>query len=218
VTKTADVHLFISARGQALPRWREAFRSAKASKLGPEGLSKPVEHARVVWIRLEGAAAVADQLTLLPDCLKAAPVVVMSDLPSDEEALAAFAAGARGYCNTHAAPPVLQQVAGVVLQGGLWIGESLMQRLLSSTSRIPVAGPAQVEQPHRWAAGLTDREREVAETVARGASNKEIGRALGITERTVKAHVGAVLEKLHVRDRLQLSLVVNGRLPPPDGE
>jgi DNA-binding NarL/FixJ family response regulator len=156
----------------------------------------------------------AGQLAQIPDCLKPAPLIVMSDLPSDEEALAAFAAGARGYCNTHAAAPVLQQVAGVVLQGGLWIGESLMQRLLSSTSRIPVPEAARVELPEQWAEGLTERERQVAETVARGASNKEIGRALGITERTVKAHVGAVLEKLQVRDRLQLSLIVNGRMPP----
>ena len=44
-----------------------------------------------------------------------------------------------------------------------------------------------------------------------GLTVTETARALGITERTVKAHVGAVLDKLHVRDRLQLSLIVNGQ-------
>lgn len=215
MTKTADVHLFLCARGLTLPRWREAFQSAKAAKLEPCGLSKPVAAPRVVWLRLEQEAQVAEQVERLPDQLKTVPLVVLSDQPTDEEALQAFALGAKGYCNTHAAPPVLQQVAGVVLQGGLWIGETLMQRLLGATSRIPVPPAARVEDPLAWAQGLTERERQVAITVAQGASNKEIGRTLGITERTVKAHVGAVLEKLKVRDRLQLSLVVNGRAMPP---
>jgi DNA-binding NarL/FixJ family response regulator len=138
---------------------------------------------------------------------------VLSDQPTDEEALAAFAAGARGYCNTHAASLLLIQIAAVVLQGGLWIGESLMQRLVSATSRLQ--GGIAPAKSVAWSKGLTDREKQVASTLARGASNKEIARALGITERTVKAHVGAILDKLQVRDRLQLSLIVNGRASEP---
>jgi DNA-binding NarL/FixJ family response regulator len=137
------------------------------------------------------------------------PIVVLSDQPTDEEALSCFAAGARGYCNTHATAELLRRVADVVLQGGLWIGESLMQRLLQGTARIPM--PAPVGAPSDWAALLTEREREVALAVAEGASNKEVARRLSITERTVKAHAGAIFEKLGVRDRLQLSLVVHGR-------
>jgi DNA-binding NarL/FixJ family response regulator len=113
---------------------------------------------------------------------------------------------------------VLQQVATVVQQGGLWIGENLMLRLLRATARVPVPESARVEDPMAWAELLTDREREVAITLAKGASNKEIGRTLGITDRTVKAHVGAILEKLHVRDRLQLSLIINGRAAAPRTE
>jgi DNA-binding NarL/FixJ family response regulator len=73
--------------------------------------------------------------------------------------------------------------------------------------------PVVAEAPADWSAGLTEREREVARAVASGASNKEIARRLGITERSVKAHTGAIFEKLGVRDRLQLSLVVHGRRP-----
>jgi DNA-binding NarL/FixJ family response regulator len=54
------------------------------------------------------------------------------------------------------------------------------------------------------------RERQVAESVARGSTNKEIARVMGITERTVKAHLTASFEKLGVRDRMQLALLVNG--------
>ena len=61
-----------------------------------------------------------------------------------------------------------------------------------------------------WRERLSVREQETAELLARGASNKEIARELDITERTVKAHVSALLEKLGARDRLQLSLIING--------
>jgi len=167
-----------------------------------------------VWLRLEQGVPVAVQMERLVPRLRLVPCVVLSDLPTDEEAIAAFSAGARGYCNTHAVAQVLTQIAAVVLQGGLWIGESLMQRLVSATSRVQAqaSGAAAAVGPS-WSKGLTDREKEVAATLAAGASNKEIARALGITERTVKAHVGAILEKLHVRDRLQLSLVVNAQVP-----
>jgi len=148
------------------------------------------------------------------------PVIVLSNYPDNEEALAMFSAGVRGYCNAHATSANLRQVANAVQAGGLWIGESLMKRLLASTqaamSRIPVA--ASVIDENAGASEdrlsvLTKRELEVARTVAGGSSNKEIARQLGITERTVKAHVGAVFQKLKVRDRLHLALIVNRQRP-----
>ena len=61
-----------------------------------------------------------------------------------------------------------------------------------------------------WATPLTEREREVAQLAAVGDSNLSIALALGITERTVKAHLKAVFEKLDLSDRLQLALRVHG--------
>ena len=190
-----------------LPRWSEAFQRGRAGKLQATRTPKP-DHIDVIWLRLEHGLSVAVQIEKLAPQFKLIPCVVLSDQPSDEEALAAFAAGARGYCNTHAAAQLLAQIAAVVLQGGLWIGESLMKRLVSATGRLQSVAPT--VEGETWSKNLTDREKQVARTLANGASNKEIARALGITERTVKAHVGAIFEKLQVRDRLQLSLRVNG--------
>lgn len=205
-----DIHCFISDKNGVLPRWREAFPGAVG-----QDFTQKVSHGgtpSLVWARLPAGSSAAVMLPAVRRCFPRVPVVVMSDQPNDDEALLCFSAGARGYCNTHAVPEMLHRVAEVVLQGGLWIGESLMQRLLQGTARIPVA-PSRNDVPE-WAALLTEREREVAEAVAEGASNKEVARRLGITERTVKAHTGAIFEKLGVRDRLQLSLVVHGRQLP----
>jgi two-component system nitrate/nitrite response regulator NarL len=205
-------HLFLCLHGRMLPRWSEAFSAGRAGKIQTTRANSESSRVCLVWLRLEQGVPVAVQLERLAPSLKLLPCVVLSDRPTDDEALAAFSAGARGYCNTHAAAQVLIQVAAVVLQGGLWIGESLMQRLVSATSRIQAAAGVTVSPVKRtWAERLTDREKEVAITLATGASNKEIARSLGITERTVKAHIGAILEKLQVRDRLQLSLIVNGQ-------
>jgi DNA-binding NarL/FixJ family response regulator len=62
-----------------------------------------------------------------------------------------------------------------------------------------------------WNQTLTGREREVAHAIAEGANNRDIASALQITERTVKAHVSAILEKLRIKSRLQLALIVKNR-------
>jgi DNA-binding NarL/FixJ family response regulator len=105
---------------------------------------------------------------------------------------------------------VLKQVAVVVEYGGVWVGQDLMHRLLSALARS--AGRRNVLGLEK----LTARERDVALAVAAGASNKEISRQLDITERTVKSHLSAIFRVLGVRDRLQLSVLING-IPASDG-
>ena len=81
----------------------------------------------------------------------------------------------------------------------------LMQRFLALSMRVaPKPQSSEVELN-----ALTSRELMVAEQVAKGASNREIAEALDITERTVKAHLSAIFEKLGVRDRVQLALAMN---------
>jgi DNA-binding NarL/FixJ family response regulator len=199
-------HLFWSATGEMLPRWQEAFSNAQSLS---EGAASPKSRQSVMaWIRLAAGQPVGEQVAEARKRLGPVPIIVLSDTPSDQEALAAFSAAARAYCNSHATPEVLLQIASVVEQGGLWIGESLMQRLVQATAGISQPSSQSV-QAAPWETKLTEREREVAKVVAAGASNKEVARQLGITERTVKAHLTTIMDKLGVRDRLQLALAVH---------
>ncbi len=207
----ADIlyHYFISRSGELLPRWASAFPLAKACLLdGPIFSELPL----VVWIHahpeLELAQTVANIRRDFPDV----PIVVLSNQPNDDEALSCFAMSVRGYVNAYAVPELLQRVSEVVIHGGVWIGESLMQRLLKGLTSKEVSSPDRIN--HDCLKFLTEREAEVALAVARGSSNKEIAQLLGITERTVKAHSSAIFEKLGVRDRLQLSLLVHGHSIP----
>lgn len=191
-------HLFVASNGQLNPRWRAAFPDACVrTALGDE-------RPDVLWwacVPLDSAA-----LSAAIAACPGTPVVVLSPTPQQEDAMHALALGARGYCHSHAAPALLQQVAVAVTHGGLWLGPELMSRVMSAASeRLIGAAP---EDTTDVLERLTPREREVALEVARGATNKEAARRLDISERTVKAHLGAVFEKLGVRDRLQLVLAL----------
>ena len=129
-------------------------------------------------------------------------VIVVNTNPSDEEGYAALQAGAAAYCHAAAPKELLQQVLSAVNSGEIWAGRSLVMRLLKAVNQLP----AQIDP----LTSLSEREREVAYLAARGQSNKEIARALNITERTVKAHLSACFEKLNINDRVQLALKVNG--------
>jgi len=194
--------IFLSVDARQRDTWRAAFPDLLAGRLEniPAG-------AGLVWALLPAGQHVETLIESLRKPLAGRSLVVLADEPSENDAMAALAAGAAGYCNGHAAPMVLRQVAMAVENGGIWVGQGLMQRLLAATARIL---PEPDADNAAWRQTLTAREQEAAVLLAKGCSNKEIARQLDITERTVKSHVGAMLEKLGVRDRLQLSLIING--------
>lgn len=199
-------HWFVDRVPDPMATWLEAFPAAKM--LRREDIqSLALEANGIIWFRLH-SGEVADSALSSVRIKGGQLVVVLADEPDDALVTSALSFGASGCCNTHAAPEVLRQVALVVENGGFWVGQHLLQQLLGTTSRALKTGRR--EPRVDWSSLLSEREVEVARLVAGGASNKEIAMQLTITERTVKAHLSAVFEKLDLRDRLQLSLRVNG--------
>ncbi len=137
--------------------------------------------------------------------LLAGPSLPWWECRSEEEAFSLLKAGVQGYCHVEAAFEQLREIALVVEHGGLWMPPDLMLRLLAVSTRVIPSVAPEVPQLN----DLTSRELMVAEQVAHGASNREIAEALEITERTVKAHLSAIFDKLGVRDRVQLALRMN---------
>jgi DNA-binding NarL/FixJ family response regulator len=134
-------------------------------------------------------------------------VVAASSSPKDDEAIEALDAGCSAYCHAFSDAATLIQVTQVVQAGHVWIGKTLMQRLIQSAGRFALPAAVPVVD---WREGLTPREREVAVLAANGASNHHISLDCNISERTVKAHLSSVFEKLNLTDRLQLALRVHG--------
>lgn len=138
----------------------------------------------------------------------AATVLVGSLNPSDPEGQKMIVAGAKGYFHAYSPVTVLDTMLQQVHAGNIWVGQRLLSRLLSQVSaKLSAAAPTPATA---WQQGLTPREIEVAQRAALGHTNALIAEDLGITERTVRAHLSAVFEKLGVVDRLMLALKVHG--------
>lgn len=135
-------------------------------------------------------------------------IIIASIRPNDHEASRTFTAGSSGYLHAYSPIPVLESALQSVSAGSVWMGRSLVNRILQEIDRR--LKPGQESKGQAWADPLTLREKEVAQRAAVGRSNQEIADELGITERTVRAHMTAIFEKLGVADRLTLALKVHG--------
>ncbi len=127
-------------------------------------------------------------------------IIVTGSGADDETILKAVTAGAKGYVDEAATPEEFMMAIRTVHQGSVWAPRRVLsmfiERVTSSPGRIFPAGRV----------SFTDREKEVLELLVAGRSNKEIGAALGIEERTVKAHVAKLMRKVGVKNRIELSV------------
>ncbi len=194
--------LIISEDGQSVASIEIAFPKVKAVKFGEVVKADDA----LIWFRLDPFKSSKLQLDWLVKNYKRNKFVVLATIPDASEAMLAFTTGAKAYINVYAGDNVIRQVAEVVASGGNWIGEDMMQYFLAS---IRQADAIQVEGDSvNIQSILTEREYEVAEVLATGASNKLIARQLNISERTVKAHVTGIFEKLGIDDRVKLAMLM----------
>ena len=190
-------------------RWLRAFPDGRWCNWAT--LRQTMRGGDTIWIAVTHEGWL-DMISTLLRSHAESRVVVLSPVPYEAEGLRAINAGARGYCHLLAVPELLREVAQVVRLGGLWVGPDLVQRLMSATRVLLDRGPEVVAQQADLSA-LSEREVQVARVVAAGKSNREVAHQLHISERTVKAHLGSVFEKLGVRDRVQLVLHLTQKVP-----
>lgn len=125
-------------------------------------------------------------------------VLVLTTFDLDEYAIEAIEAGASGFLLKDVRAEELLRAVRAVDSGDAVIAPSVAHRLLVRVRDTPGRATANGEK----LVDLTEREREVFEAIADGLSNAEIGQKLFLSESTVKTHVGRVLTKLQLRDRV----------------
>ena len=128
-------------------------------------------------------------------------VVVITTFDLDEYVYGALRAGARGFLLKDAGPQLLAQAVRAAAAGDALIAPSVTTRLLRAFADAAPAG-----SPHQPVESLTDREEQVLLAIARGRTNAEIAADLHITLSTVKTHVGAIMVKLGVRNRVEIAI------------
>jgi DNA-binding NarL/FixJ family response regulator len=127
-----------------------------------------------------------------------ARVLILTTFDLDEYVVAGLRAGASGFLLKDAPPGDLPTAIRTVAGGDAVLAPSATRRLLDRFAALDTVPPRD-----EVLAGLTDRERTVFSLLAAGRSNREIAAELYLSEGTVKIHVGRILSKLDLRDRVQ---------------
>jgi DNA-binding NarL/FixJ family response regulator len=128
----------------------------------------------------------------------AARVLILTTFGLDEYVYEALCAGASGFVLKDDPPEQLISAVRTVAAGNALLSPAITRQVIRKFARIPRAAPP------KGLAELTEREHEILKLIAAGLSNAEIGRKLYISETTVKTHVTHVLQKLGLRDRVQV--------------
>ena len=142
--------------------------------------------------RMDGLTAIGEIKRIDPE----ARILVLTSFAEDSQIFPALKAGARGYLLKDSSPQELLQAIRAIYRGESTLNSKVARRLVdsiapSSASRLDL---------------LTEREKEVLRLLATGLSNQEIADQLVTTERTVRSHVGAILDKLQLKNRTQAAL------------
>ncbi len=142
-----------------------------------------------------GGLAAASQIA---EVCPATRVVMLTVSEHEDDLLAAFKAGARAYVLKGVSAHELSRVLRTVAAGEVYVSPSLAARILVEHTHF--SPPDQLNR-------LTERERDVLGLLAEGLTNREIGARLHLGEKTIKGYMSNVLQKLHVRSRVEAALL-----------
>lgn len=146
---------------------------------------------------LETAARLAQEAPL-------AHIVMLTASEDGDDLVTAMKVGARGYVVKGAGAAEVVTAVRSVAAGEAYITPRMAGNLLLELTHKPAANPLDE---------LTEREREVLALLAQGMTNREIGQQLSLAEKTVKHYVTSVLQKLHVRSRVEAALLAQRQFP-----
>ena len=154
---------------------------------------------------LDGIAATRKLLELSPE----SRVIILTTFDLDEYAFGGLRAGASGFLVKDTRPEELLAAVRAVAEGEAAISGRVTRRMLELFGdRLPSSAPAAADDP---LATLTPRELEILTGIGEGLSNGELAERFVVAESTVKTHVGRVLQKLQLRDRVQAVILAYER-------
>lgn len=211
----ADDHPIVrSSLAQVLALVDTDVRVIEASNFG-EALDCAAKHRDVDLIlldlRMPGMPpfdGLRELVAMRPDI----PLVVVSAVDNREDALRAIEYGAMGYIPKTIAPEEFENLLRRVISGQIAMPRSLLERDATrmSSTLDPFGDPASRDRIFQ----LTRRQQEVLKSLSHGKSNLQIAQDLGLSEKTVRLHVSAILKTLNLSNRTQAALLAARSLQP----
>lgn len=147
----------------------------------------------------KGGLAIASEIAIACPVTK---IVMLTVSEHEDDLLAAFKAGARGYVLKGVSARELADIIRTVADGEVYVTPALAAGVLVEMTR---------DRTHDPLMELTEREREILQFVAQGLTNRQIGEHLHLAEKTIKHYITNILGKLHVRSRLDAAVFIARR-------
>ncbi len=196
-----DHRLFREGLAALIERWPDfaLVGSAPDGEQGVELARRLAPDLVLMDVRMKGMDGV-EATRLIHDCRPSTRVVMLTMSNLGEDVFHALRNGAHGYLSKDEPAERLHDYLVEVMNGEVALSSAIAGRVLAEFSRAP--------SPNRSPAAnvLTSRERDVLRQLVDGLSNEEIAHALGVSEATVKKHLGRVMTKLHLDNRVQLAV------------
>jgi len=155
-------------------------------------------HEELVLMATDRGSSFSAALSTLKALRRGIRIIVTGPGRRDEDILRAVTAGAKGYVPQEAPSEILKKAIREVHAGSVWIPRRVIANFIERSTLPPSTPPPTLK--------MSVREREVLGLIVAGYSNREIAEELGITERTVKAHVARLLQNLGAPNRTALSI------------
>jgi len=168
-------------------------------------LYKDLERSKpdVVLFDYNGDVPMAEELLEYTKSIKiGTSIMVLNSHPLFSEGVRLLRKDAKAFINAYAKPENLNQAIESVIEGNIWLYPEFIQAMIKQSLFSQEEESSHLEQ-------LSTRQRDIAEMVALGMSNKEIAKHADITEQTVKTHLKAIYAKVHVKTRLELAIMIN---------
>ena len=198
-----EVSLY-ATNARILKRWSDALSGALTNY--PVTQARQVNRVDKAAIQLVHLQSLTEQERLQLLSEPCCNTVIMSDMPDVGEAKQMILSGIKGYANTYMHDTLLPEVVVQVEAGNVWAVPEVLQSILQSFLQ------KQPREVSRYdTSELTERELQVLDHMRSGAGNRLIAISLGISERTVKAHVSSILNKTGAPDRVRLIIGNRGQ-------
>ena len=196
--------LLLFTQSQALiDHWIESIDDSYIQVSQEEELYKAFDSSKDQIILCDLQSFPDISLLMLKAKAAAISLFALTGNPTFKEGFALLSLGISGFGNAYMAAGNLKIALEVVREAKVWLYPDFIQELIAQATV-----PTVEKTPQSSLAVLTPKELEVAHCVAQGMSNKEVAGKLAITERTTKAHLTHIYDKLNISDRLSLALML----------
>ena len=187
--------------GRVYPQAAVAAVASIDELLALDGPSRPTVELILVDLRMPGMSGGAS-IGRIVSAFPSAAVVLMSGEATLTDVTAAVQAGAKGYLPKTISSELFSSAVAILLEGGTYLPSEVLNAGGATANGAFSAAPTKLSLDL-----LTPRQQAVLVRLTAGASNKEIGRDLGLSEVTVKLHVRQILKKIGARNRAEATAV-----------